>query len=63
MNVPIWEKINLSIEEAVAYSGIGQNKLRELMRMPFCPFVLQIGRKKLVKRKEFEKFLASQKSI
>ncbi len=28
--VPIWEKSNLSLEEAAAYSGIGINKLREL---------------------------------
>lgn len=26
--VPIWEKSNLSLEEAAAYSGIGINKLR-----------------------------------
>ena len=26
--VPIWEKSNLSLEEAAAYSGIGVNKLR-----------------------------------
>ena len=28
--VPIWEKANLTIEEAAAYFGIGMNKLREL---------------------------------
>ena len=27
--VPIWEKSNLSLEEAAAYSGIGINKLRD----------------------------------
>ena len=27
--VPIWEKSNLTLEEAAAYSGIGINKLRE----------------------------------
>lgn len=36
--VPIWEKSNLSLEEAAAYSGIGIDKLRELTseKMPFC---------------------------
>ena len=29
--VPIWEKSNLTLEEAAAYYGIGVNKLRELM--------------------------------
>ena len=28
--VPIWEKSNLTLEEAAAYSGIGINKLRDL---------------------------------
>ena len=28
--IPIWEKGNLSLEGAAAYSGIGINKLRDL---------------------------------
>ena len=28
--VPIWQKSNLTLEEAAAYSGIGMGKLREL---------------------------------
>nr|WP_294850665.1 excisionase [uncultured Gemmiger sp.] len=30
MIVPVWEKQNLTIEEAVTYSNIGQKKLRQL---------------------------------
>jgi len=61
--IPIWEKMTLTIEEAVEYSNIGQTKLRELTNMPFCPFVLYIGKKRLIKRKEFEKYISQQKSI
>ncbi len=57
--VPIWEKTNLTIEEAAEYSNIGICKLNELAKDPRCPFVLYVGRKKLIKRKEFEKFLDS----
>lgn len=57
--VPIWEKTNLTIEEAAEYSNIGICKLNELAKDPRCPFVLYVGRKKLIKRKEFEKFLSS----
>ena len=32
--VPVWEKCTLTIEEAAAYFGIGQNKLRELTEDP-----------------------------
>lgn len=55
--IPLWEKANLTIEEASEFSNIGQNKISELLRKPRCPFVLYVGKKKLVKRKEFERFL------
>lgn len=29
--VPIWEKSNLTVEEAAAYTGIGINKIREML--------------------------------
>jgi excisionase family DNA binding protein len=59
--IPLWEKANLTIEEAAEYSNIGQNKISALLKMPRCPFVLYIGKKKLVKRKEFERYI--EKSI
>lgn len=55
--VPIWEKLNLTIEEAAAYGNIGINKISEIAKRPNCPFVLYIGRKKLIKRREFERYL------
>lgn len=55
--IPLWEKANLTIEEAAEYSNIGQNRISKLLRMPRCSFVLYVGKKKLVKRKEFERFL------
>lgn len=56
-SVPIKDKLNLTIEEAAAYSNIGINRIDVLAKQPNCPFVLYIGRKKLIKRKEFEKYL------
>ena len=58
-SIPIWEKMNLTIEEAAEYSNIGINKINELAKNPMCPFVLYIGKKKLIKRKEFEKFIST----
>lgn len=29
-SVPIWHKVSLTLDEAVMYSGIGKNKLREV---------------------------------
>lgn len=61
--VPIWEKVNLSMEEAAAYFGIGINKLREMTNEDNCPFVLWNGSKRMIKRKAFEKFLEAAYSI
>lgn len=55
--VPVWEKSNLTIEEASAYANIGVNKLRELTDDYDCDFVLWIGRKRLIKRRAFDKYL------
>lgn len=55
--VQIKDKLNLTIEEAAEYSNIGICKLNKLAKDPKCPFVLYIGRKKLIKRKEFEKYI------
>ena len=61
--VPIWEKSNLTIEEAAEYSNIGQNRISNLLKEPRCPFVLYVETKKLVKRKEFEKFISESVEI
>lgn len=61
--VPIWEKSNLTLDEAAAYSGIGKNKLRELSDERDCPFVLWNGNKRLIKRRELDKFTDEAYSI
>ncbi len=61
MDIPVWRKVTFTKEEAAAYSHIGINKLEELLKVPNCPFVLYVGKKKLIKRKEFEEFI--QRSI
>lgn len=58
--VPIHLKMTLSIKEAAAYSNIGINKIESMLRSPNCPFVLYVGTKKLVKRKEFEEFIKNK---
>ena len=57
LDVPVWEKMNLTVEEAAAYSNIGINKIDEMAKAPNCSFVLYIGRKKLIKRKAFEQYI------
>lgn len=57
--VPIHEKVTLTIREAAEYSNIGINQIDKLLRALNCPFVLFVGTKKLVKRKEFEQFISN----
>lgn len=61
--VPIWEKLNLTIEEAAAYSNIGINKIREISNDDNCPFVLWVGNKRLIKRRKFDEYVERQFSI
>lgn len=61
--VPIWEKTNLTLEEAAAYSGIGINKLRNLSNDEQCKFVLWIGSKRLIKRRQLDEFTEKMYSL
>jgi excisionase family DNA binding protein len=61
--VPIHLKMTLTIREAAEYSNIGINKIESLLRVPNCPFVLYVGTKRLVKRKEFEEFISKKTVI
>ena len=54
--VPLWEKSNLTLEEAASYFGIGINKLREMSNDAGCQFVLWIGTKRLIKRKKLDEY-------
>ena len=61
--IPIWQKSNLSLEEAAAYSGIGVNKLRYITNDESCKFVLWVGNKRLIKRRLFDLFIEQAYSI
>ena len=45
------------------YSNIGINKIDSMLRAPNCPFVLFVGTKKLVKRREFEERISRTMAI
>lgn len=63
LEIPFWLKVTLTIKEAAAYSNIGINKIEELLKQPKCDFVLYVGNKKLVKRKEFEQYISKSLEI
>ena len=63
LEVPIYLKQNLTLEEAAAYSNIGVCALRNLTNDPRCEFVLFVGNKRLIKRKLFDKYIEECYSI
>ena len=57
--IPVWEKMLITVEEAMKYSSLGRDAIYKLCNEPGCKFVLKNGRNTLIKRKEFEKFIES----
>ena len=63
-NIPLNEKLNLTVQEAAAYTGIGQIKLRSMMKEQDCPFLLIVSSHRfLVRRKELEEYLKSKNDL
>ena len=63
IEIPIYQKQNLTIEEAAVYSNIGQGKLREMTDNDNCRFVIWVGKKRLIKRRMFDEYIEKQFSI
>ncbi len=61
--VPLWHKHTLNLEEASAYFGIGQTKLKAISDSENCTFVLWNGTKRLFKREKLEEYLDRMFSI
>lgn len=61
--VPIWHKEQLTLNQASELYNINVNKLREMTNEPDCNFVLFNGKKRLIKRTAFSKYLEDAYSI
>lgn len=58
MEIPVWEKFTLSLEEASAYFRIGINKLRLIIsENRNADFILWNGNRPQIKRQKFEKYI------
>ena len=62
-DIPLWHKLNLTIEEAAAYSNIGIHRLYELTEQEDRPFVLWIGSRRVIKRKSFDEYIEKMSSV
>ena len=62
-SIPVWKKVNLTVEEAAAYTGVGMTMLSEISDSDQCEFVLWNGRKRLFKREKLDEYLENRFSI
>lgn len=62
VEIPIYQKLNLTIEEAAAYSNIGTTTLRKRIKTDktIMPAIIYVGNKVLLKRCEFEQWNQKQ---
>ena len=62
--VPIKEKVLVTITEAAAYTGVGQNKIEELISGENAKrFVVMNGNRRMIKRELFAEFLLNSTEI
>ena len=61
--VPIWERTTLTLMEAVQYTGLGRDKLREISDREDCDFVLWVGNKRFLKREKLEEYIVKAFSL
>jgi len=58
IEIPIWEKYALTIDEAALYFRIGENAIRRIIsENQDANFWFMIGNRKLIKRVLFEEYM------
>jgi len=58
LEIPVWRRYTLTIEEAAGYYHIGEGKLRMLIdQNPHEDFYVMNGNRALIKRQKFERYL------
>lgn len=59
ISIPVCEKYLLTVEEAAAYTNIGENRMRNLMNDAdeLMPYTLMKGSHRLIRRKGLESYL------
>lgn len=64
IEIPIWKKELLTIKEAAALFGIGENKLRDIVREDqYGKLSIFIGNKRLIKRERMHDYILREYSI
>lgn len=57
--IKICEKALITVEEMMAYTGWGENTVRNELNHPCCPYVVRKGNRLYANRKLLDKYLDS----
>lgn len=64
LEIPVWRKYALSVEEAAQYFHIGEKRLRQITKeAPEAEYLLWNGSHVLIKRKQFERYLDTIEAV
>lgn len=64
MALNVEEKYCISVDEAAAYSGIGENRLRDIIQdNPELPFIIWKDEQVVIHRKKFENWVMTLNHI
>ena len=62
-NIKLCEKALLIVSEMMAYTGWGENAVRDELNHPKCPYVVRKGNRLYANRRLLEKYLDSISGI
>lgn len=62
-NIKLCEKALLNVSEMMAYTGWGENSVRDELNHPKCPYVVRKGNRLYANRRLLEKYLDSISGI
>jgi len=63
VDIPVWEKSLLTLNEASAYTGLGINRLRRIANNNQNELVVWVGSRRMFKRRKLDEYLEKAVSL
>ena len=63
VEIPVWKKTLLTLNEASAYTGLGINRLRTIANSHQNELVVWVGSKRMFKRRKLDEYLEKAISL
>lgn len=63
VDIPVWERTLLTLNEASAYTGLGINRLRRIANSNENELVVWAGSKRMFKRRKLDEYLERSVSL